>query len=285
MEPNSLIIKNYNFLGDELDTAIKLVKIERKSSYDSGSAHRHNYNELFFFVEGGGEHMIDFNTHIVKPNSFHSVSANKVHLLKREPDSCGFVLLLKTEFFQYEILRTNYAFLLSCAKVNLPQEVFKELIELLYSIEKELKIDNVYSNEVVVALVNLMLMKLKQAIKLGDEYEKVDFLETKLFKEFYFLLERDFTTERKVAHYAHKLNFSVSVLNKELLKNTGKTAAKLIQDRLLLECKRLLFHSDLSIKEIAFNLNFTDSAHFSRFFTKHMNCSPSNYRAQYDIYK
>ncbi len=271
----------YGFQENELDAFVQLERIERASSYISTKAHRHNYNELFFFVEGGGEHMIDFNMHAIKPHSIHSVTANKVHLLNRAPKSFGYVLMLKTEFFQFDLLKSNYAFLISCEKINLTDKAFLEQLALLKSIESELEANMVMRNEIVVALVHLMLMKLKQFIKSNASYEDVNFAESNLYKTFYALLEKDFTTERTVAHYANKLNIGVSVLNKELLKNTGKSAAKLIQNRLLLECKRLLFHSDLSIKEIAFNLNFTDTAHFSRFFAKHVQCSPSTYRNQY----
>ena len=273
----------YGFQGNELDAFVKVERIEKESSYNTGIAHRHNYNELFFFEKGGGDHMIDFNTHSIKPNSVHSVTANKVHHLNRVSSSFGFVLMLKTEFFQYEILKTNYAFLISCEKINLTKNIFKEQLELVKAIEKELKANNFMSTEIVVSLVHLMLMKLKQFIKLNTNFDELGFSESKLYKDFYFLLEKEFMTERKVIHYANHLNVGVSVLNKELLKNTGKSTAKLIQNRLLLECKRLLFHSDLSIKEIAFNLNFTDTAHFSRFFTNHVQCSPSTYRNQYLI--
>jgi AraC-like DNA-binding protein len=59
---------------------------------------------------------------------------------------------------------------------------------------------------------------------------------------------------------------------------TGKTAKKLIQDRLTLEIKRLMSHSDLSNKEIAYEMNFNDPAYFSRYFKKHVGCSSAEFR-------
>jgi len=71
--------ETYNFLGDEIDLPIIIEKLEQKTNYDFSKPHRHNYNELFFFIKGNGEHMIDFKTHDIKDFSIHIVSPNKIH--------------------------------------------------------------------------------------------------------------------------------------------------------------------------------------------------------------
>lgn len=275
----------YEFKGDELDTPVKVVRIEQDSPYKSDKAHRHNYNEIFFFESGGGEHMIDFNTHTIKSNSIHSVVANKVHLVNRANNSFGFVLLLKNDFFQSEILKSNYAFLIECEIINLTSDRFSQQIKLIKEIETELQSNNLMINEVLTALIHLILLKLKQYIKQDKTNKYENLTENKLYKSFYLLLEKKFKTQRTTQYYANKLNLSSAALNKELQRATGKSITKLIQNRLLLESKRLLFHSDLSIKEIVFHLNFSDSAHFSHFFKNKVNMSPIEYRKKQRIYK
>ena len=270
---------------DNLDVPIKVLKITPKSVYTTEEAHRHNYNEIFFFKNGGGEHLIDFVTYPIKANSIYSVVSNKVHFVNRAIDSFGYVLMINNDFFQHQILKTNYAFLMECEEINLSTEAFDAQLDFVKQIEDELQTPNPLKNEVVVALVHLMLLKLKQFIYLDQSKEKVKLTENKLYKSFYALVEEYYTFERSTQFYADKLNMSIAVLNKELKKTTGRTVTQLIQARLLLESKRLLFHSTLSVKEIGASLNFTDSAHFYHFFQKFEKCSPSDYRRKVKIYK
>ncbi|MFK8037793.1 MAG: helix-turn-helix domain-containing protein [Crocinitomicaceae bacterium] len=266
---------------DKLNAPIKVLKINPKSVYTTEEAHRHNYNEIFFFKNGGGKHLIDFVTYPIKANSVYAVVANKVHFVNRAIESFGYVLMIKNDFFQHEILKTNYAFLVECEEINLKPEAFDEQLELVKEMEFELNSNNLNKADIVVALVHLMLLKLKRSVQANQH----QLAENSLYKSFYTLMENHFIEERATHFYADQLKLSSSVLNRELKKATGKTANKLIQKRLLLEAKRLLFHSDLSVKEIGVTLNFTDSAHFSNFFTKLVNSSPSVYRKNVKMYK
>jgi AraC-like DNA-binding protein len=211
--------------------------------------------------------------------------SNKVHFVNRAIDSFGYVLMIKNDFFQHEILKTNYAFLIECEELNLNAETFDIQLNFVKEIELELELNKSLKSEVVVTLVHLMLLKLKRYVQEGHSKQKIKLTENSLYKSFYVLLENHYMFERSTQFYADKLNISTLGLNKELKKATGKTIGKLIQNRLLLESKRLLFHSDLSVKEIGASLNFTDSAHFYHFFHKFEKCSPSDYRKKVKIYK
>jgi len=60
---------------------------------------------------------------------------------------------------------------------------------------------------------------------------------------------------------------------------SGKPAIKHIHERQLLEAKRLLFHANNSLKEIAFDLGFSDASYFNRFFKRETGVTPAEYRA------
>ncbi len=59
---------------------------------------------------------------------------------------------------------------------------------------------------------------------------------------------------------------------------TDTNASDLIHDRIILEIKRLLIHTDLTNKEIAYRLNFEDTSYFNRFFRKREGMTPSTFR-------
>ncbi|MGK0307477.1 MAG: AraC family transcriptional activator of pobA [Urechidicola sp.] len=266
-----------------LISQIAIERIEQQSSYDSSLSHRHNYNEIFFFEKGGGKHMIDFVSHPIKDNSIHFVSSNKIHLIERSSHSHGYVLKLRNDFFQYEILKNNYFLLIEYEEINLSTELFSRQIKLVQEIETELQSNSNLNSELLSTIVSLILLHLKRHIKQSKEYANSLLTDHSTYKSFHHLLDKEIANHRTASYYAHELNLNYSKLNNELKNVTGKSIKTLIQDRLLLESKRLLFHSKLSNKEIAFQLNFSDSSHFSHFFKKSTGLSPMEYRKDYII--
>jgi len=81
-------------------------------------------------------------------------------------------------------------------------------------------------------------------------------------------LERDFVTVKRPTEYAQQLNISSPYLNECVKKTTGHSVSYHIQQRIILEARRLLYHSDLSVKEIATELGYDDYPYFSRLFSK-----------------
>jgi AraC family transcriptional activator of pobA len=109
---------------------------------------------------------------------------------------------------------------------------------------------------------------------------KNDALSQQLLQRFNLLLEERFITLHKVNEYAELMNVSPNHLSETIKKVTGKTAGELIQDRLVLEAKRLLLHSAITAKEIAYYLNFNDPSYFSRFFKTNAGLAPEEFRRQ-----
>lgn len=99
-------------------------------------------------------------------------------------------------------------------------------------------------------------------------------------REFNFLIEQHYKTKHSVSEYADLLNKSPKTISNIFSKLGTRSALQYIQDRRLLEAKRLLFYSDKQIQEIAFEIGFEDIQAFSRFFKNHGGVSPSMYRLQ-----
>ena len=97
-------------------------------------------------------------------------------------------------------------------------------------------------------------------------------------RRFMQFVQQDFLTERQVGQYADRLAVSSDHLNELVKKRLGRTASSVIQDRLLLEAKRLLLHSELSVKEVGYALNMKDPAYFTRWFGKVEGTTPVAFR-------
>lgn len=104
--------------------------------------------------------------------------------------------------------------------------------------------------------------------------------------QFLEILEQQFSQENRNRHlrlqtptdFALEMFVTVNHLNKALQETLNKPTSKIINERILLEAKILLKHADWSISEIAFSLGFKETTHFSNFFKKEMNISPTQFR-------
>ena len=102
--------------------------------------------------------------------------------------------------------------------------------------------------------------------------------ETSLIREFNFLVEQHFRDKHKVADYASLLNRSPKTLSNIFQKHSSKSPLQFIQNRKILESKRLLGYSDFQVQEIGYQIGYDDIQSFSRFFKKQTGHSPISYR-------
>jgi AraC-like DNA-binding protein len=97
-------------------------------------------------------------------------------------------------------------------------------------------------------------------------------------RRFNFLVDMHYKTKRKVSEYAELLHKSPKTLSNLFSIYNQKSPQQIILDRIALEAKRLINFTDKQNQEIAYELGFNDPAHFSRFFKKMTQMTPSEYR-------
>jgi len=88
-----------------------------------------------------------------------------------------------------------------------------------------------------------------------------------VFFKFRKAVDQHFMNLKTVDEYANLLHISPGHLNKIYKQHLNKNASSLIKERIILEAKRLILYSGKTITEIAYELNYTDSSNFSRFFS------------------
>jgi AraC-like DNA-binding protein len=130
---------------------------------------------------------------------------------------------------------------------------------------------------IVKALLKVFLLKLIQIKE--HEFTGHDINQKRVY-EFLMLLESNYLTVRNTDFYAGKLGISSKRLNQILKDKLDKTGMQLIHDRIILESKRLIIHSESTIKEIAYDLGFSDRPYFSRFFKKQTGQTPDEFQKQ-----
>lgn len=102
-----------------------------------------------------------------------------------------------------------------------------------------------------------------------------------IVRQFNILVDFNFKTKRKVKEYADLLHKSPKTLSNLFSIYNQKSPQHIIQERVVLEAKRLILFTDLQTQEIAYELGFEDPAYFSRYFKKIAKFSPSEYREKH----
>lgn len=259
---------------------IRMNELLTLTHYDSGQPHRHGYFEFFVFLRGGGSHNIDFMEFPIQSHSIHIVAPGKVHEVRRELDSNGFVFLFEQDRFAASKSIEHFLLDHSCLDVNecSPSYHFEaESAEVEYLVQqswKEYSSGNAFRHEFVFNnLSQLILMCMRKRFSSQETDSKSD----KGYAAFRRLLSREFRTMKKVKDYALALSLTEKQLNEITRQRSGETAGSLIYKQLILEAKRLL-NTGIAAKQAAYELNFADPAHFSKFFKAQTGLSPSEFR-------
>lgn len=133
---------------------------------------------------------------------------------------------------------------------------------------------------------DMLLMLLKRLIIIITRVGRADNLPLStlpddrfnIIRKFNLLVENNYHTEHTVSFYAKTLNKSPKTLANLFALYNHRSPLQVIQERIILEAKRLLYYTDKSAKEITFELGFDDAAYFSNFFKKHTSLSPTEFR-------
>lgn len=153
---------------------------------------------------------------------------------------------------------------------------------IIEEIRSEMQNDDSNTEEMLRTLLKLIILKStriwKEKHKLSEEQQQSD---VQFLRKFSKLVEENYKTHHMVADYADMLFITPKSLSKKISLLSKDTPNDIIKKRIILEGKRLLAHTSMTVKEIAYHLNYEDDAYFVRFFTKHTGVSPTSFRKQF----
>ncbi len=161
---------------------------------------------------------------------------------------------------------------LTAADVGEVLQLFR-LIKTMISSDKER-----YRADIIKTLFTSIFYILTEIVMRGGEHDNKRGRCEIIFDEFLTLLQHHSKSERNVKFYAEKLNISAKYLSAVIKDVSGKTAAKWIDESVILEAKTLLIYSGMSIQEIAHYMNFSTQSFFGKYFKQHTGISPSRFK-------
>lgn len=242
------------------------------------NAHRHNKHAFLLLLEGKTVMEVDFESIEMTGPALIYIHPSQIHRAMVFNSEHAYFLGISSE-----CIHAHY--LTSLEQRILPAKVLKPAGEVVVLLEQTISL----CYEVVQRNENKLLIKDFANAFIGlvlAQYlpeaggKKSHSRYTAVYKQFNILLEKNFATLRTASGYAALLNISTNYLNECVKNASGQTPSALIQQRIILEAKRLLHHSDLSVKEIALQLGFDDHSYFFRVFKKLTGEAPLAYRAK-----
>ncbi|MGE8514199.1 MAG: helix-turn-helix domain-containing protein [Chryseobacterium culicis] len=247
--------------------------------------HRDSHYIFTCMESGHVRMMVDFKTIEAKDSTLFCVLPGQVHQGLLMKDVCGWFVAVKAELVP-DAVRTFFDE--SLGEIQ-PLALDKNLVKKLNTTAGILHAS--YTNEmlsskegflVVQSLLNAflgmfaLLYSQKNRSQASGESRSVQ-----LSRAFRGLVRRDFKTLKSPSEYAEILNITRGYLTEAVREVTGKPAQHWIHQEILIEAKRLLVFTHLSVKEVAYELGYSDHTYFSRLFSKLEDQSPSEFRNQH----
>lgn len=265
----------YKYTEDDAKNQLaRLVRLDNPDSYPFDNFHAHAYNEILVFTKGGGRHNINFRNYAVEDNSIHLLAAQDLHWLERSMESEGFAIVYKDQFLQkLQMVHPDIRFhqLFDHSKViNLNEQETQEFAFIFREILGQ-SAPSAYQLQIIGAFLTKVASLGHQIIPSGKIYDPIVGL-------LVLHIEKYFRTKKQVDDYAGLLNVTSRTLQNRIKKASGLTVSEIIQERILKEAKKLLCISDMNIGEIAFELGFNETPHFTNWFKRKTGYLPSDYK-------
>jgi len=227
--------------------------------------------------EGSGRHLIDGERVEFGPRTLTLISKGQVHQFERADRVSAVVVR-----FDDEWLTDSRRWLFSggsCSALSVPEHDaprFDALLDMLREeVERPAGPESAELRRHLLSAALLWAQRWREAQLEGGGATRAD---VQLQQRFLETLERDFANCHDVGHYSAELGVTTGTLSRTLMRLSGRTTKQLILDRVLLEAARLLRFSDLSVKEIAARLGFTDQFAFSKAFKRQRGEAPLDFR-------
>jgi len=272
-------------------TLEEFFDIENQYNACPYTPHRLTFFAIIFYMDGSGYHHIDFTDLAYDGMSIFFVCKGQLHAFDNNKNKNGYILYFTEEFVNRNLEGFNdklYYQLFNYA-LNSPQlpvfnnntmrEDFVSLFKLMH--HEFTRQDDVLKDEIIKCQLRTILYYSERM-----QAKNSDFINNHknhaLFIRLQKLVDQNIFKYRTSQHYCDQLNVGYRKLNAICKEFTSGTIRNFIDERLILEIKRLLANSDFSIKEICYKTGFDEPTNMTKFFKCHTGTVPKLFRASFE---
>ena len=216
------------------------------------------------------------------------MSPGQAHKLELSLDIEGFIFIFTSDFYQLNRSNQNnlieFPFFYTIHQDNPPLLLKNEndvrFLEMLFRQGiAEMDKSGEYTFDLLRTVLELILTTCASRYPINDNS-----LSNRkgqiIVKKFFHLIEENNQKKLLLGDYARMIGVTPNHLTETVKLLTGKTSSQIIKAKQLLEIKRLLFHTNLSMTEIGNQFNFEDQSYFTKFFKRETGMTPLRYRTE-----
>lgn len=252
------------------------------------------FHEIIFVTEGTLTHSIDGIENKITFPEICTLEEGHVHEILKIENIKGFFVRYKNEFIPSSGTSYKTTFY-ACFKgylgddnhhIVLSSEEMEQCTNMLSLLVSEylqvgdFSVSKGIMQHLLIALV--LILERRARVVQTKRVSNTKNNEKVLYHAFVGLLEKFFLQEHNITFYAQELGLSRRKLSEIIKKFTQKTAKRLHVERTMLEAKRLLAYSNLSLKQIAYELGYEHAPYFSNKFKAEFGITPNQYRRRKD---
>jgi AraC-like DNA-binding protein len=243
------------------------------------------------YLTSGFEIKVDFNVYSTERPTLFFISPNQILNIEKLGKEAGRLIFYNRDFYCIQIHDEEVACdgLLFNNINNMPMTIIPQqaatFIDYLFSrIEDEFELKDGSLEEMIRTYLKQLLIKstrLWKAQHLNGVMADKPNNDLEFFRRFTQLVEANYKEKHNVAEYADLLMIAPKTLTHRFKRLNLPQPNEIIKNRIILEAKRLLVHTDRNAKEIAYGLGYDDPAYFSRLFFVKTAETPSGFRSKY----
>ncbi len=250
--------------------------------------HIHEFYQILWYRFGKGSHRVDFVDYPITDNTIFFIAPGQIHAFDGKKDAEGVIILFNESFLMDEHSSENlflkYNLFNTCDSVpyyKVPEEETGPLMHLVQEMNREYAQNQAFAHkDYMQYLVRLFLIRVQRCGERNEQPKlSISNDADRTVIGFRKLIEHNYPTLHTVQEYADLLHISARTLTHYVVERTHHTPLQLINDRIILEAKRELLYTSLSIKEIGYELGFDDASYFVKFFKRMVGCTPNEFRA------
>ena len=244
--------------------------------------YRHSFYIIFCVTKGKGKHFIDFDTVNLKAGDLLFLNKGCVHAFDTNKNLDGILLFFTKDFIDVNsnLGKIKYTQLFNPSLytpiIDKTAANSQNLVGICNLILKEYQNDlNKNTVRILGNMLELLILKAEQAKNiLTKNIQSKSFAE---FEKLTALVDENCTKQRKVAFYANAMYCSTKKVNDLCRKYSNESAKRFIDNRVVLEMKRILSTKDIRINELCDVFNFDETTNLIKFFKKYTGKTPKQF--------
>jgi AraC-like DNA-binding protein len=272
-----------HYLSNESGLGISLQRIDHTGEMDVShmDAHRDDHGNFFFQEAGHARLMVDFREIELRGSGVFCIMPGQVHYPLETEGFSGWFLGVDMSLLDERHRAVVDEYALHGFPVSLDPAQADLLIRSLHLLHEFYQSPGLYGQPVVQSMLKTCLGIFTSLFEKEILQRTAQTRPSAITSQFRKLLSQHFKTVKSPSEYAGMLSITSSYLNEVVKETSGQPVSHWIQNEVMMEAKRLLYYTDLSIKEVAFGLRYEDHTYFSRLFRKVAGKSAGQFREEF----